>query len=320
MTGRVIVLGASGLVGREIIRQAVPLLGSGTVVAGVRRTCDMLPLEVEQRIFDAETAASIPAICGDAGYVINCVMGSPRAMMESCRGAIASVAGRPDRRLLHFSSIAVFGTAAGTIGEDAPHGIPADRYAAIKIESERMLADAQDASWTILRPGLVHGPGSTLWTLRIARLITAGRLGPMGARGEAPCNLVSVGDVAAAALSACGASGIGQQAITLVASDPPSWNTYLQDMARALRVPSPRISPARLKAERALAYPLAALGRLGLPVPEVITPGLARLFDQPMRFESSAVPLLLPAWQDYEEVVAEGACWAGAQMEPVRKG
>lgn len=308
MSERIVVLGASGLVGREIVRQAAALRGGGAVIAAVRRRNEAFPPEVEQRLFDAEDAASVPAICSDARHVINCIMGSHAAMIESCRGAIEAMAGWPNRRLVHFSSIAVFGDAEGTVAEDTPPGPPADGYAATKIETERMLTAAQDVSWTILRPGLIHGPGSVLWTTRIARLVAAGRLGPMGALSEAPCNLVAVSDVAATALAACDAPGAAGRAITLVAAEPPSWNTYLHDMARALGVPSRPLSPARLVAERALAYPLTVLERLRLPAPEAITPGLARLFGQQVRFESSAVPLLLPAWRDYDDALAEAVC------------
>lgn len=308
---RLIVLGASGFIGREIVVRAAALHGPATVIAAVRRPRDagFFPAGVEQRAFDAEDGDSVPRIGEDAGHVVNCVMGSERAMIESCRGAIRAVAGQPGRRLIHFSSIAVFGDARGAVAENAPPGRPADGYAAAKIEAERMLVEAQAVDWTILRPGLVHGRGSMLWTWRIARLVAARRLGPLGPRGTGPCNLVAVGDVASGALAACSDGQVGRRAFALVADDPPSWNEYLTDMAHALGISPRPLSPARLGIERALAFPFTALKRLGLPAPEALTPGLVRLFDQQVRFASSAVPLLLPAWQDYETVLADGARW-----------
>lgn len=309
---RLIVLGASGFIGRAIVAEAAARHGPAAVIAAVRRPRgpSFFPAGVEQRSFDAERADSIARFSGDAGHIVNCVMGSAQAMVESCRGAIAALGDQPGRRLVHFSSIAVFGDAHGEVGEDARPGPAVDGYAAAKIEAERMLAKAHDVNWTILRPGLVHGRGSTLWTDRIARLVAARRLGPMGARGIGTCNLVPIGDVAAAALAACDAEATRGRACHLVAADPPTWNGYLADMAAALGIPARPLSPARLAAERVLAFPLTALGRAGLPAPDALSPGLARLFGQQVRFASSAVPLLLPRWRDYASVLADGARWA----------
>lgn len=314
---RLIVLGAGGFIGRQIVARAAALHGPAAVVAALRRHCPaaLFPSGVEQRLFDAEQAASVQQVAGDADRLINCVMGSEQAMIESCRGALAAVAARPGSRLVHFSSIAVFGNAHGEVSEKAALGPAADAYAAAKIAAERLLAAAPPSGWTILRPGLVHGPGSTLWTLRIARLVAAGRLGPMGPRGAGTCNLVAVGDVAAAALAACNAPDAPGRAFNLVADDPPSWNAYLADMAAALGTASRELGGARLAAERVLAFPLTALRRFGLPAPEALTPGLVRLFGQQVRFASSAVPVLLPRWQDYASVLAEGARWALATRD-----
>jgi len=165
----------------------------------------------------------------------------------------------------------------------------------------------------ILRPGLVHGPGSALWTLRIGRLLAAGRLGALGPMGEGICNLVDVEDVADAAAAACTTEAAGGRAFALVALPAPTWNTYFADLASAMGVPLRTISPLRLTMERAAAYPLTALrgpaGRAGITVPEAITPGLARLFPVRSQFESSAPGILLPGWRDYRDSLRRSADW-----------
>jgi len=315
---RLIVLGASGFIGRRIVELAAETLGPGAVIAAVRNIQghDAFPQGIEQRKFDAEAAESVLSACEDADRIINCVMGTRRAMVESCRGSSRMVASDPKRRLVHFSSIAVFGDIEGTVAEDAMPGHPADGYAAAKIEAERTVRSAPADSWTILRPGLVHGPGSPLWTLRIARLIRSRRLGPLGAKGGGTCNLVSVDDVAASALAACGSSAAKGRSFTLVADGPPTWNQYLEDMAAAFGMAPRPLSPVRFGIERALAYPIALLERTGLSVPDAITPGLARLFGQRVHFASSAVPTLLTGWQDYRTVLTDSAAW----FRTIRKG
>ena len=44
------------------------------------------------------------------------------------------------------------------------------------------MAGGLDAA--ILRPALVYGRGSALWSERVARLLRAGRLGDLGAAGD----------------------------------------------------------------------------------------------------------------------------------------
>lgn len=308
---RLIVLGAGGFVGRRIVGQAAARFGAEAVIAGVRRPTggEIFPAGVAQRVFDGEVADSVCHACEDATHIVNCVMGSRRAMVESCHGAVQAIAGDASRKLVHFSSIAVFGDRRGVVAEADTPGPPIDAYAAAKIEAERIVRAAPSDHWTILRPGLVHGPGSELWTRRIARLVGSGRLGPLGPLGEGICNLVAADDVVAAALAACGSAEADGRAIALVADDPPSWNRYLEDMAEALGLLPRPISPARLRAERYLAYPLTLMERLRLPAPAAVTPGLFRLFGQNVRFASSAVPTLLPAWRDYPTALAEGARW-----------
>jgi len=165
----------------------------------------------------------------------------------------------------------------------------------------------------ILRPGLVHGAGSALWTRRIGRLLASARLGPMGRAGEGACALVHVDDVADAAVSALTVPEAVGRAVTLVAGPATSWNAYLVDLASAMGAPIRPLSPFRFGLERALAYPIAGLSpimrRFGMEPPEAVTPGLARLFGVDMRFETSAVGILLPAWRDYSASLRESAAW-----------
>ena len=319
MTPRLLILGAAGFVGQRIVARTVARHGPQAVVAAVRKpaAAGTFPEGVTQRPYDATQNIAPLVLETGATHVVNCVMGSTDAMIQSTRQAVAAMAGN-DVRLVHFSSIAVFAGAQGVVQEGDRTFSPADSYGAAKVEAEQMVLSADPARWTILRPGLVHGPGSELWTRRIAGLIADGRLGPMGARGEGICPLVDVDDVAAAALAACETEAATGRALFLVAEDPPTWNRYITDMAAAMGVPARPLSLVRLMVERLKAYPQTFASRLGQDWGEAITPGLVRLFDQQTRFPSSAAPLLLSGWKDYADAVREGARWAVAEM-PRRK-
>ncbi len=315
---RLLVLGAHGFIGRCVVEAAVRHHGAASVIAGVRRGrtgAAPFPAGVEQRRVDAADEALLAAGLEGITHVIDCVMGHYAAMEFSAMlTAAAATAGRIER-LVHLGSIAVFGAREGWVADDAPVGPPEDGYAAAKIAAERQVEAAIRAGRAVvLRPGLVHGPGSELWTLRIARLLAAGRLGDLGPRGTGLCNLVHVRDVADAAVAACIAPDVAGRTFNLVAPDPPEWNAYLRDFAVALDVPVKRISSLRLRVERIAAYPLhgwAMLGRrFGFEAPLAITPGLARLFASRARFDSGAASaLLLPRWRDHAQAIEESARW-----------
>lgn len=313
---RILVLGAGGFIGRRIVAALVRAHGADKVVAGVRRPGSRLMQGVEQRYVDAADPVSVQSAAVDITHVINSVMGSERAIVQSAHNVALLVRDGIVQRTVHLSSIAVHGVEGGTVREGDPLGRPADSYAAAKVEAERFFREIA-AGGVILRPGLVYGPGSSLWTLRIGRLVASGRLGPLGPGGEGTCNLVHVEDVADAAVAACTVKEAGGRAFALVAAPAPSWNRYFADMAAVMGVPSRPVSPVKLWLERALAYPQTALRapleKAGIAVPDAITPGLARLFPVRQHFDSSAPGLLLAGWRDYAQCVHESAAWLAQQ-------
>ncbi len=309
---RILVLGASGFIGQRIVAALERTVGPANIVAGTRRASS-IPPGIEQRRVDACDLASVRSACLGVDCVINSVMGSDQAIVSSARNVAQLVKDGAISRAVHLSSIAVHGVRGGLIRETDPLGPPADGYAAAKIAAEAAFTQLAGARGVILRPGLVHGPESTLWTLRIGKLLAAGQLGALGQAGDGICNLVDVDDVADAAAVACQSESAGGRAFALVASPVSSWNAYFADFASAMGVPLRAISPVRLTIERAAAYPITALrgpaGKLGITLPEAVTPGLARLFPVRTQFESSATGVLLPGWRDYRDSLHRSADW-----------
>lgn len=315
---RILVLGANGFVGRTVMAHVARHHGVDAAVAGVRSppAPDTFGKGCEVRLLDATDRAAVEASLDGITHIINSVMGTNAAIVGSAHATVASLAYNPGIRLVHLSSVAVYGMQTGIISDDSPSGHPADGYAAAKIEAERIVQDAVGARSVLLRPGLVYGPGSALWTLRIARLLKSGRLGDLGREGAGLCNLVHVADVAAAAVAACETEDVGGRALNLAAPSPPDWNRYLTDFAAELGLPVRRISSARLAVEKMLAYPIKLAEKAGFKGAEPITPGLARLFTQNVVYDSAgASASLLPGWRPYAEGLSESAVWAARALE-----
>jgi nucleoside-diphosphate-sugar epimerase len=266
----------------------------------------------------ADDESALYAALGGIDAVANCVTGSPaflRANAQALFGAAARVAKPP--RIVHFSSMTVYGNASGDIDEQSPLRDELGPYAAAKIEAERIAVTYPRA--VLLRPGCEYGPGCPQWSERVARWVLARRLGDLGAGGDGSCNLIHIDDLIAAFVSALRRDGIEGQSFNLALPTPPTWNEYFTLFARALRaVPVRRISQRRLSFEtRLLAPPLKvteiltnALGLRRWQPPPAIPPSVRQLCTQEIRLVShKAEKMLGLQWTPLDRGLRETAAW-----------
>lgn len=296
---RVLVLGAGGFVGRRTVA-ALAASGWAMPVAGGRRprVDDM----VEQVVVDATDAAALATAVGSVDAVVNCVAGTA-ATIERNATALFAVAG--NRRVVHLSSMAVYGSAIGRIHEDAPMLADTGAYAVAKAQAERLAANTDSV---ILRPGCIYGAGSVQWSQRIAALLARRRIGDLGAAGDGCSNIVHVDDVALAILAALRIDVPGTY--NLAMQDAPDWNGYFLAFARALGVvPLRRIPAWQLRLEtRQLAMSLAFANRIGVTLPPPIPSWLTRLWQQDIRLDSTRATRDLDiVWTPLTAGVAEAA-------------
>lgn len=303
MKQRVVVLGATGFIGRRVVAALAATAWAAPVAAGHRSTLPSALFETLR--LDAAHEPSLARAVASADAVVNCIAGNAATIVGTARAlfAVVSRAPRPPR-VIHLSSMAVYGSAVGSVDETAPLRGDGGAYAAAKVEAERLAASCGDV--VTLRPGCVYGPGSVQWSERIARWLTAHRVGDLGAAGDGTCNLVYVDDVVAAILAALRLPRAAGQAFNLGSPAPPTWNEYFLQFARALgAVPVSRISRRWLVLETTLwAPPLkivevaARLARLrGVRVPPPIPPSLLRSWSQEIRLDvRKAQQVLGLAW------------------------
>lgn len=299
MKQRVLVLGASGFIGRRVVAGLAASSWAAPIAAGHR--APLAPGPVEGVWLDATDEPALARAVETADAVVNCVAGSAGTLVATARAlfAVTHRAPRPPR-VVHLSSMAVYGAAVGTVDETAPVRADGGAYAAAKVESEQLAANCMNV--VTLRPGCVYGPGSAQWSERIARWLTARRVGDLGAAGDGTCNLVYVDDVVAAILAALQRPGVGGETFNLGSPAPPTWNEYFVAFARALgAVPVRRISPRQLTLETRLwAPPLKAaelaarfvrLDRVRIPPP--IPRSLLRSWAQEIRLDVSKAQKVL---------------------------
>jgi nucleoside-diphosphate-sugar epimerase len=284
----VLVLGASGFIGSH-------------VVAALNDSPIYRPVAASRRSglkIDASDPNSVRAALRDVDCVVNCIAGNSRTMVRTTEVLFDAARFSPPCRIIHLSSMAVYGAATGMVREDHLPVQPLSGYGQAKIDCEHIarkyVADGGDA--VILRPTCVFGPGSPQWTTRLARLLRARRIGDLGNAGDGCCNLAFIDDVVAGIIAALETSGISGKAFNISSSAELTWNEFLVAFAKALgATPVRRIPPRMLRIETKILAPIRRIAGIVLrsPITEAITPSLAALWEQDIRIDCGAAQQVL---------------------------
>lgn len=318
---KVFVLGATGYIGQRLMEMLRNT--SWAEAVGAARGHTLAPGESADVRIDAREPASLAAALRGFDAVINCVAGSARSISEGAQSLVQACQAAHCARIVHLSTMSVYGPAQGLLDEQAPLNPSLGWYGRAKCEAETHMSGFVHAGGeaVILRPGCVFGPGSELWVGRTARWLHSGRLGDLGTAGDGWSNLVHVDDVCQALLAALRLP-VGAQhapAFNLAAPDSPRWNEYFTDLAVATgATPVQRLSPRKLQLDAWIAGPPLKIAqllmkRLGMnpaAVPDPLPPGLLRLWEQHIRLDASAATETLGvSWTPYEEGLQSSAQW-----------
>lgn len=264
----VLVTGATGFIGRAVCRT---LAAQGhTVRAGSRKAARGTASAAGIQIYplDLDQAEPVRAAVAGMDAIVHAAYGRVDAMPEQLARLLDAAAAGHVTRLVHFSSIAIYGSATGTVLEQTPPVPPLDAYGTAKIQCEQLLRTwAQPGRIvTALRPGIVYGPHSPFWNDKIERRIRAGAWGTFGPAGEGIAALVHVDDVADAVAAALHrAAEPSWLALNITGPQSPTWNAYFQAVADALGSPLRPIEMQALGRAQPLALFAKVWRRLGLP-------------------------------------------------------
>ena len=187
---RVAVTGASGFIGTHVVAS---LAARGDTAIPITRPFDPAALTSALQFVDVviHLAGVVSAVRREDFFTAN--VGATEVVARAARDARA--------RLVHISSLAAAGPAPGSAPrseEDEPR--PLTAYGQSKLEGERVVRDLEDLRWTILRPGVVYGPGDRA----MLPLFRYARLGVLPLVGEASAayTFIYVDDAVRAILAA----------------------------------------------------------------------------------------------------------------------
>ena len=319
---RILILGAGGYVGSRLL-EALRNSEWAVPVAAVRpRAIGRVSLMgAEERSYEANDLGSLRAALRNIDCVVNCVAGDTKTMVAGSKHVFDCSLEMKIQRVIHLSSMAVYGDATGTVDEQWPLASDGDAYAKAKIAVEHAAEDCarRGGRVVVLRPSCIYGPGSMQWTGRIGRLLRTGRIGDLGPDGDGYCNLIYIDDMIDAIIQAIRRPQLDGEAFNVSNPDADTWNNYFIKLGRALgATPIRRISSGRLKLESTFAAPVLKGGaelcrRLGIgadSLPPPISPSLARLWRQEIRLDHRKSRELLDfSLTPVAEGIARSARW-----------
>jgi nucleoside-diphosphate-sugar epimerase len=194
---KTLILGSTGFIGSWIAK-AISEGGARNALLGFRRASPRLEALPLKRVYcDILDAAALEASMHGMEVVINCVRDhTDGATLKATKLLLSAARAAGVKRIVQFSSIAVYGNARGIVTEKAPKA-PVDRYGAEKAAAEDLCKDAAgpDLTIVVIRPALVYGPHGEEWTARFLRGIATGELLRLGPAGQGKANLVYAGDL-----------------------------------------------------------------------------------------------------------------------------
>ncbi|MCA9152089.1 MAG: NAD-dependent epimerase/dehydratase family protein [Planctomycetales bacterium] len=265
---RVFVTGAGGFLGGWVVESfslaGVPVRAGirnwNTAVRLARRNSDVVRCD----ILSPDDVTSAIEGC-DA--IVHCAVGNEEVCVEGTKNVLEAARRARVRRVVHLSSVAVYGKVPGTLAETAPRQARGNPYAHYKIRAEEVCEQyvQQGQPVVILRPSIIYGPFSDTWTVSFAARLMSGSWGTLGSHGEGTCNLVYVTDVVQAIYRALVTPGIEGRTYNVNGAELPTWNEFFSRYYAALgcgELGPKSVTPMLLKAK--LLSPVRNVARFAL--------------------------------------------------------
>jgi nucleoside-diphosphate-sugar epimerase len=247
-----LIIGAGGFIGSWV---AKVLSDSGAIDTrlGIRRESPRLAeLSLERIYCDILDATVLNKAMNGIEVVVNCVRDHAEgATIKGTKVMLAAARAAGVKRIVQFSSIAVYGDARGVVTEADPTS-PVDQYGAEKVAAEYLCKHAAgpDLTIAIIRPALVYGPHGEEWTGRFIRGILSGNLRKRGTSGQGQANLIYAEDLGCFVADLVRQESLPFSVYNVNGPEIPTFDKYFDLLSQALgRGPLPLIRKPRIQFE-----------------------------------------------------------------------
>ncbi len=263
---KILVTGAGGFIGGWVVdilhmRESAQVRASVRSWSGAARPA-RLPVEIVR--CDVLDPVEVAKAVEGTDAVVHCAAGTGPVITQGTGNILEASLRSGVKRVVHLSTIDVYGGAEGRVDESSPHKRTDNDYGNAKIEAEELCSEygQKGLQIVVLRPSIVYGPYCKLWVAKFAERLQSGHWGTFDGLGEGTCNLVYVRDlVDAIILSLETDAGVGQ-AFNINGSEIITWNEYFRRFSAALGLPPlHEIGPGRSHMKSSLSMPARAVAR-----------------------------------------------------------
>ena len=249
---RVAVIGASGFLGTAVIERLAPRMPVIPIIRGSGRAARLARLGIGMRRVDARDFGALCETLEGCTDVVNCTMSNATGLVESTRTVVAACQKLQVRRLVHISSVAVYGEPPSPLSatEDGPELAARGTYGWAKLCQDRIVLKAARGGLpcTILCPPLISGCYS-YQVLNLLRQLRLGRV-PLVDGGSSICNFVDVENLAYAVELAVTDRDAHAQRLFITDDSHFTW----RDLIESLRALAPQANVSQISRDEAAAY------------------------------------------------------------------
>lgn len=237
----ILVTGAGGFIGGRMV-EVMHSLGAGEVRGAVRRWASgarIGRLSAPIVKCDIRDAAAVDEALKGVTHIVHCAVGDRSSTVDGTRTLLEGAARAGVQRIVHLSTVDVYGTATGSVDETRPLERTGKEYGDTKIEAEEVCQTfaSQGLPIVIFRPTLVHGPFSATWTIAYAQRLQRRPWLIPEADAQGVCNLLYVDDLVGATLAAFDADVEPGSAFNINGPERPTWHDYFVGLNQAMGLP-----------------------------------------------------------------------------------
>ena len=263
---RILVTGAGGFIGGRIV-EVLHQSDAYRVRAGLRRWSTAARIgrrPVEIVICDVTDPVQVATALDGVDLVVHCAVGDRAVTVKGTRTVLEAALAGGVERIVHMSTIDVYGDGTGRIDESAPLSYTGRAYGDSKIDAEKACREyqARGLDVVILRPTIVYGPFSELWTVEFAERFLAGTWSMPPEDCQGTCNLVYVDDLVAAVVRALSSPDAPGEAFNVNGPDRVTWQEYFEALNAAMGLPPlPAAGPSRARVAAAVMTPVRGVAK-----------------------------------------------------------